>query len=641
MEGQTEADQSLPDSLSPFGAELLGYLRDKKGPVSVAELTSAFPDASRGLIGVYLTYGLEDHVEQVTPDKWKYNPTSQNSQQDEALSDDADHNSHENPPQEESEQPPSLGQDLFTILAAADGEAIGEASLANKVQARGHDASFFEVKGLLDEFKDLARDPSHVNLQTGDAGSSEIENLLQFSEEARRLVTTLHAASKILVPLVASNRSFTVDELQRVLSKLGQSLSKQEILLALKSVLSGIVEKEDYSKWRVPEERSLDLTELFAESTSEKELRTSQEFIEQVEEWLDGSRQTVIPSAWLHDYWGAPEEDRLTEEEAHALAGFLDGFGFGIEPDVRFGGHPSECEHVAIFREGDGEESNGKRFDAARLLLELGAAVASADGEVSDEEERRMEQHLEEALYLSPSERARLRAHLERRLNHPPDLNAIRRRASELPEEDLRLLGRFLVTIAAADGILHENEVVLLGKIYEAFGLGRQALEQDLDEMTAPSSSRDEGEQETDRGEPIRPEVTEEPHETGNAPQTHPEEREELHLDTQKLEQIRSETQEVAEVLQDVFEKPEKEQKSRTIDKSGLDDAHVSFLSVLEKHSSWPRDAFEEIAEEHGLMPGFAIEQINEVAFEKASAPLLEGEDPIEVNANALEALKS
>lgn len=40
-------------------------------------------------------------------------------------------------------------------------------------------------------------------------------------------------------------------------------------------------------------------------------------------------------------------------------------------------------------------------------------------------------------------------------------------------------------------------------------------------------------------------------------------------------------------------------------------------------------------------MPGFAFERINDVAFDKAEEPLLEGNDPIELNSYALEILKA
>jgi len=72
-----------------------------------------------------------------------------------------------------------------------------------------------------------------------------------------------------------------------------------------------------------------------------------------------------------------------------------------------------------------------------------------------------------------------------------------------------------------------------------------------------------------------------------------------------------------------------------------LTEDHESLLVDLSAKTRWPRAEFNQLAERHGLMPGFAIEQINDRAFEVADEPLLEGEDPIELNPYALDAFHS
>jgi hypothetical protein len=53
----------------------------------------------------------------------------------------------------------------------------------------------------------------------------------------------------------------------------------------------------------------------------------------------------------------------------------------------------------------------------------------------------------------------------------------------------------------------------------------------------------------------------------------------------------------------------------------------------------WLRAEFSRLAEQHGLMPAGAIEIINEASYAACDEPMLEGDDPIELNTYALEEL--
>lgn len=575
-----------------------------------------------------------------TPEK---NEDSDDSKLPETVTDDPEQES----PSQSEEEGSSLERLLLTVLATP-GKDLNKRDLVERLQEKERNISFFEVRGLLDELQDLVQDPSRAAEEGSELVSSGSESGQILSSEDHRLATVLQASSKVLTPLIISEEGLTVNEIHQVLSKLGEEYHKPEILLALRTVLSGVVERDEERKWYVPDDQNLDpRVELFLGGDVEKEapvLKTSEQFIDHIENWLDGSENSIIPSSWLHEYWGDEDDEKLTKEEAHALSGFLEGYGFGIEPDIRHGGHPSECEHVVIFRQQNETEPTRDRFESARLLLELGSAVAASDGEITNEEELRIEQHLEEALYLNSTERSRLRAHLERRLKHPPELSEIRRKASKLPERDQHLLLRFLVTIAGADGTLQEEEVSLLQKLYSLFGLDKKILEEDLDELSASSSETEEetrpqsGEVEEGGAESTTPSRSRQGPNSG--------EYSEVELSTQKIKQIQTETKEVADVLGQVFEEPESESQSRVepaevSEESELNENYVSLISALGAKSTWPRKKFDEVAEEHGLMPGFVFEEVNQVAFKKSGEPFLEGEDPVEINASALESLKT
>jgi flagellar biosynthesis/type III secretory pathway chaperone len=105
-------------------------------------------------------------------------------------------------------------------------------------------------------------------------------------------------------------------------------------------------------------------------------------------------------------------------------------------------------------------------------------------------------------------------------------------------------------------------------------------------------------------------------------------------LDLSLIQQKQAETQTATELLQPIFTEDEPSINSPSL--GALDAAHSAFLQILSRQDSWTRDALETEAQANGLLLDGALEIINEAAFEACDEPLLEGDDPIEVNATVL-----
>jgi len=399
-------------------------------------------------------------------------------------------------------------------------------------------------------------------------------------------------------------------------------------------------ELEDYSRWigRRDDRTSLAaLGQLPYELIPDRAGENARQFVDQIESWMDGENHAVISSDQLLEHWPSKNEEYLTKTEAEALSGFLAGFDLGVEPDVRYTRNPSKRDHLTIFRLPGSDKPPEEPFQSARLLVHLAAAVAGADDEIAPGEEEHIERHLEDSLDLNETDRARLRAHLARRLKHKPTLRGARRRADELSSDQRRQLATFLLTVAGADGYLAGEEITLLEKIYDILGLDEDQVHQDLHSLSA----RDPGS--SDEGPVTVIQADEE--ETYRVPEDTTTEAESsssdgVDLDLDRVSAVQDETRDIARVLDNVFSDDE-EEKPPSFSIDGLSESHEAFLVDLGDQPEWPRDEFNELAEQHGLMPGFAIEQINDRAFELADEPLLEGEDPIELNPHALEALRS
>jgi hypothetical protein len=59
---------------------------------------------------------------------------------------------------------------------------------------------------------------------------------------------------------------------------------------------------------------------------------------------------------------------------------------------------------------------------------------------------------------------------------------------------------------------------------------------------------------------------------------------------------------------------------------------HAALLSRLVARPEWSRADFETMTSELRLLPDGAIDNLNEAAFEHAGGPVLEGDDPIQVD---------
>lgn len=360
---------------------------------------------------------------------------------------------------------------------------------------------------------------------------------------------------------------------------------------------------------------------------------------------LDGQQSATIDAAGLVDAWPSSTPGKLTKKEATGLADLLASAGIGIEPDVRFSGaNLSKVQHAVLFRlPAGGDHALTDRFTAATVLLHVAAAVATANGTVTDEEERHLEEHLESSLRLDELEQRRLRAHLQWLLTERPTLAGMKKRLEVLNDAQRRQLGQFLIGVAGADGHVDRDELKVLGKLYPMLGLDPDSLYTDVHALTAagdaPVTVMD-AEASIDHAIPPPPQRQADPAAAG------------VILAADKVNAIMAETAAVAAALGTVFEDPvAAEAANEEVDESptaetaadgriaGLDEAHSTLLVRLAERPMWPRAEFDEFARRLGLMPAGAVETINEASFAACDEPMLEGEDPIEVNTYAAEEL--
>jgi hypothetical protein len=238
---------------------------------------------------------------------------------------------------------------------------------------------------------------------------------------------------------------------------------------------------------------------------------------------------------------------------------------------------------------------------------------------------------LERAFDLPDAGRRRLRAHLYWLLAEQPGIAGVKTRVGALQAAKRELIARYLVAVAGADGHISPKEVDSLRRLYGLLGLDPEAVHRDLHDLASgpvPVVSAD-----PDPGDYAIPG--------------------EVLLDQRRLADVLSSTRQVAEVLTAVFvpdepapaDTPESDPAAAADAATdpgavaGLDAAHAKLVRRLAVQPSWTRAEFEALAEEFALLPAGAIETVNDAAFTHSDGPLLEGEDPIELDGHVLKEL--
>ncbi|HEV7506820.1 MAG TPA: TerB N-terminal domain-containing protein [Thermoanaerobaculia bacterium] len=446
--------------------------------------------------------------------------------------------------------------------------------------------------------------------------------------------TFIKAEYRPASPSFSGSVSLTLNTLPDVAGLTGPLRKLQEI------VDRAVQDLDVYSRWvgrtgdgLSPAALSLLPPELARGRQSEE----GKQFVTWIEERLAGGDVTVVEAADLAERWPCQTPSKLVRRDAEMLALFLAQQGYGLEPDVRFGGPPVGSGKAVVFRLVDGAGPElGAAYHAAAVLLQLAVAISAADGEISASEERHLLAYLERALHLSAASRTRLKAHLRWLMAAPPGLNGLKKKIEPLAEPQRREIGQFLVTVAGADGHVSAEELKLLTRIYPLLGLEAQSVYSDVHALAsaeAPSAA------EPVTVRPAGPGAASFPIPTAPRPDG-------ILLDPGKIRAKLAESEDVAGLLEGIFA-AEEEPVRRAQPKpaapegpspvAGLDAIHSTLLRRLAAKAVWEWLEVERLAAEFGLLPDGALEVINEAAFERCGAPLLEGDETLEVDGQVLE----
>ena len=334
---------------------------------------------------------------------------------------------------------------------------------------------------------------------------------------------------------------------------------------------------------------------------------------------------TAVPALEILSDWLPDDGSKQRKKAAVEGARLLNRIGIGIEPDVRFGGRAlTRDDEVVVFRLGeDDSEVASPQYGVAAVLVHLAAIVSAADGEVTEREEMLLKGRIADGLHLSSAEQRRLSAHLHWLIRNPPSATGLKKKLEVIPASQRETVGRFLVSVAWADGHVDPEEVKSLTKIYRTLGLEADVVHQHSHDIRAVGDTAP---------------VTVVPGEAGKTFRIPQEIKQGFELDRKKIAVMQKESLEVSRIIGKIFDDDEPETQagdssSEPVEAIGtLDQAHSSLLMKLGEREFWNRSDFEILVETYDLFPDGALEILNEAAYDVCDEPLTDGEDPIVIN---------
>lgn len=329
---------------------------------------------------------------------------------------------------------------------------------------------------------------------------------------------------------------------------------------------------------------------------------------------------TTVKDFWTHT--GTPLPKAFNKKENELVANLAAKAEIGIAPDQRF--HHAKLkidDNIVLFSPGHGEFFEpSSAFNQVSLAIRLGAMVATIDGNVDHHEKIALQTLINHDDKLSPSEKNSLNAYLTWRLNAPVNNTGLKARIEKLGVPQVEFLKRFMLSIALADGKIDASEIKQIEKLYTSLGIDKSLVTSDIH---AFASSK----------QPISATSKEASIDKST-----------FQLDEGILAIHESDTNDAKSMLESIFAVDEEAEQevspTADVNEEGLDSPYKELFETLIAKESWPRKEVHELCSKLNIMVDGALETINDWAYDKVDAPVLDDDGDIYVDLEIVEELK-
>ncbi len=364
---------------------------------------------------------------------------------------------------------------------------------------------------------------------------------------------------------------------------------------------------------------------------------TSNPHFENLKAWMrtqvtDSSELVSVDSLLQH--FGKDAPLKINKKEAEMLSSLAEKAGYGVAPDSRYHhAKPYIGGKIALFPGGHGESfSPSSEFRKVGTILRLGCLVAITDDHVSDSEVKALKDVISQDSRLTVTEKRSLDAYMLWRLNTPADMSGLKKRLDLLSASEKVAISHILVGVALADGKIEPEEVKQLEKLYTQLGLDKGLVASDIHNLSSSRLKRPDPEDKSSTTLSIQPATS-------------------FALDRDLLRLLEEETKEAQSILESIFveEDLDEEDEIETPNNDpansgaveGLDIRYQELYGRLITKADWTNEELEELCHELQLMTAGAVETINDWAFDRVGAPLIENGSPVFVDLDLAEEIST
>lgn len=346
----------------------------------------------------------------------------------------------------------------------------------------------------------------------------------------------------------------------------------------------------------------------------------SNSLFEKFKAWLQSEIPkscTVIPVDSLLQHFGEDAPQKINKREADMLSSLVEKAGYGVAPDFRFHlAKPDIDGKIVLFPGGHGESfSPSDEFRKVGTILRLGTLVAATDDHVSDSEVKVLKDVISQNSRLTDTERRSLNAYMMWRLNSPSNMTGLKKRLGLLSPSEKVAISHILVGVALADGKIDPAEIRQLEKLYTQLGLDKSLVASDIHNLSSSRAQR-----------------LDQAAKSSSTPST--QDASTFALDRDLVRLLEEETKVAQSVLESIFaeedhdDEPEIEMPTVLPASNGsiegLDTKVQEIYGRLITKAEWTSEELEELCSERQLMTAGAVESINDWAFDRVGAPLIE-----------------
>ncbi len=350
----------------------------------------------------------------------------------------------------------------------------------------------------------------------------------------------------------------------------------------------------------------------------------------------------------LLDLFDGEKPSSVRQQRLERLTRALKGMGVGLAPHPRWTYLAMKLGDPIVLYKDPGMAERWRnaspRYEPILTALRCGTYVAQADGQVSSGQLRALEAMVEHSKWANPEDLPRLRADVRWVVRKQQSLLALRRRCERYPTIFVLAILELAVAVALADGLADPAAIEAVQKLYRATGMPEDEAFASLHRMAADACTQAVAEFRPQCAPPSRSAKG------ANGTGSDPESGEDV-LDFGLISRIVEDTQKVSRVLSEVFAEDgasvngqaaePAEAPEAPVGCDGLDEAHSALVRKLLDKTSWSEAEFAELASDCGLMPGGALESVNEWSFERFGDALLIDDLELTINVEVLQALQS